>query len=90
MLTRRVGVQHLELVEDAVQAALAEALQMWPSDGPPDDPGAWLYRVVLADLHRRTGNLELATEHRGRALNAAPSEAVRQLIRRRAKAEPRG
>ncbi len=45
MLTRRVGARHLELVEDSVQAALLAALGAW-SEGPPDNPSAWLYRVA--------------------------------------------
>ena len=45
-LARKVGVHQLELVEDAVQAALAAALDAWPAKGTPDDPGAWLYRVA--------------------------------------------
>jgi RNA polymerase sigma-70 factor (ECF subfamily) len=46
VLVRRVGLAHLEAVEDAVQAALLAALAKWLSSGIPDDPGAWLYRVA--------------------------------------------
>jgi RNA polymerase sigma factor (sigma-70 family) len=46
VLARRVGVRHLEHVEDAVQAALATALTTWTTSGQPDDPGAWVYRVA--------------------------------------------
>lgn len=46
MLTRRVGVQHLELVEDAVQSALMAALVAWTEQALPNDPGAWLYRTA--------------------------------------------
>jgi predicted RNA polymerase sigma factor len=42
MLVRRVGLQQIELVEDAVQHALMKALSVWTRDGPPDDPGGWL------------------------------------------------
>jgi len=45
-LCRRVGVQHLEEVEDAVQAALLTGVETWPRDGCPDDAMAWLYRVA--------------------------------------------
>ena len=59
MLARRVGVQHIELVEDAVQSALMAALTAWSEQGRPDDPGAWLYRVaynrVIQDLRRTSG-----------------------------------
>ena len=59
VLTRKVGVRHLDIVEDAVQAALLSALTIWTAQGRPDDPGAWLYRVahnnLMGDL-RRTAN----------------------------------
>jgi RNA polymerase sigma-70 factor (ECF subfamily) len=55
ILSRRFGVHRMELCEDAAQTALLQATQSWPS-APPDDPGAWLYRVahnhVLSELRR--------------------------------------
>jgi RNA polymerase sigma-70 factor (ECF subfamily) len=55
MLVRRVGVTHLELVEDAVQHAMLAALSAWER-GVPDQPTAWLYRVahnkIVDDLRR--------------------------------------
>lgn len=45
-LTRRLGVQHLEAVEDAVQSALMSALESWTLAGLPDNPSAWLFRVA--------------------------------------------
>ncbi len=45
-LTRRVGVRHLERVEDAAQSALLTALQRWTVAGVPTHPSAWLYRVA--------------------------------------------
>jgi RNA polymerase sigma-70 factor (ECF subfamily) len=39
-LTRLLG--DIDLAEDAVQEALATALDRWPRDGVPDRPGAWL------------------------------------------------
>ncbi len=54
-LSRRVGVQHLDIVEDAVQSALMTALENWKA-GLPDSPSAWLFRVahnrVLSDLRK--------------------------------------
>jgi RNA polymerase sigma factor (sigma-70 family) len=32
--------------EDAVQEALLSAATSWPTDGVPDNPGGWLYRVA--------------------------------------------
>ena len=34
-LSRRVGVQHIEAVEDAVQSALMTALDVWTAAGLP-------------------------------------------------------
>jgi RNA polymerase sigma factor (sigma-70 family) len=45
--------------------------------------GSYLWDAVLGDLHRRAGNLEVARRHRERALASAPTEAVRDLLRRR-------
>src|SRR5437867_10428885 len=46
ILTRKVGIRHIDLVEDAVQTALMTALTSWVAKGLPEDPGAWLYRVA--------------------------------------------
>jgi len=40
ILTRVLG--DLELAEDAVQDAFAAALERWPRDGTPRNPGAWI------------------------------------------------
>ncbi|MEW5848045.1 MAG: sigma-70 family RNA polymerase sigma factor [Myxococcota bacterium] len=50
VLVRRVGLDHLELVEDAVQGALMAALTSWVAKGIPREPEAWLYRVALNNL----------------------------------------
>src|SRR5260370_30651384 len=44
VLTRSLGVRHLALVEDVVQAALVQALETWSRRGVPEDPAGWLYR----------------------------------------------
>ena len=63
MLTRRVGVRHSELVEDAVQSALMAALTAWTERGLPGDPSAWLYKVaynqLIQDLRRESGRLKI-------------------------------
>lgn len=55
ILSRRFGLHRMELCEDAAQTALLRATQTWGAQ-PPDDPGAWLYRVahnhVLDELRR--------------------------------------
>lgn len=45
--------------------------------------GTHLWAAVLADLHRRCGHRELAARHREAALAAAPTAAIRDLLRRR-------
>lgn len=45
-LVRRYGPARLEIVEDAVQGALAAALSTWAARGNPDNPSAWLARVA--------------------------------------------
>jgi RNA polymerase sigma-70 factor (ECF subfamily) len=46
VLTRSLGVRRLDLVEDIVQAALAQALETWSRRGVPEDPAGWLYRTA--------------------------------------------
>lgn len=45
--------------------------------------GSYLWDAVLGDLHRRAGHSEIAQQHRERALASAPTDAVRELLRRR-------
>ena len=45
--------------------------------------GSYLWDAVLGDLHRRAGHTEMARQHRERALGSAPTDAVRELLRRR-------
>ena len=66
VLTRTVGLRHLDVVEDAVQGALLTALTSWTAQGVPNDPGAWLYRVaynsLIDDLRRKTGRLRILAQ----------------------------
>jgi RNA polymerase sigma factor (sigma-70 family) len=64
-------VRDVGLAEDLAQEALVAALEQWPREGVPDNPGAWLMgtakhraidRLRRADVHRRT------TEELGREL----------------------
>jgi RNA polymerase sigma-70 factor, ECF subfamily len=50
-----------DAAEDAVQDAFAVALERWPRDGTPANPGAWITRVArnsAIDRFRRERNLE--------------------------------
>jgi len=55
----------VELAEDAVQEAFAAALERWPRDGAPANPGAWLLTTArnrAIDRIRREQNLRRKTE----------------------------
>jgi RNA polymerase sigma factor (sigma-70 family) len=66
------------LAEELAQDALVAALEQWPGDGVPRNPGAWLMTVAkrrAVDLFRRNRELRLKYAQIGRAL-AAGGEAV--------------
>jgi RNA polymerase sigma-70 factor (ECF subfamily) len=76
----------------ALNRALAVAELRGPESGLRDlerlAPPTWLegshlWSAALADLHARCGQVEAASQHRLIALELAPSEAVRELLRRR-------
>jgi RNA polymerase sigma-70 factor (ECF subfamily) len=73
-LTRRFGLVHLPLVEDAVQDALLEATRRWPFEGIPREPAAWLHTVArrkALDVLRRSAVLDRKVEAGGRGDAAA-------------------
>jgi RNA polymerase sigma-70 factor, ECF subfamily len=45
-LTRVLGPRHVALAEEAAQDALVKALQIWPHEGTPANPSAWLIQVA--------------------------------------------
>lgn len=45
-LTRILGPQHLDLVEDVVQDAMVQAARLWSYQGVPERPVAWLVQVA--------------------------------------------
>jgi RNA polymerase sigma-70 factor (ECF subfamily) len=62
-LARALG--DVQLAEDAVQDAFAAALERWPRDGAPANPGAWLLTTArnrAIDRIRRERTLERKTE----------------------------
>ena len=64
------------LAEDLAQDALVAALEQWPSDGVPGNPGAWLTAVArrrYIDGVRRAVAFERKVEELGRAA-ARPAE----------------
>lgn len=68
----------LDLAEDLAQDALVTALERWPVDGVPGNPGAWLMTTAkrrAVDTFRRSENLRRKTAelgHRMREEDAVP------------------
>src|SRR5437773_1652031 len=66
VLATLIGVLgDFELAEDALQDAIATALERWPRDGTPDNPGAWLVATArnrAIDRIRRERTLARKTE----------------------------
>ena len=58
-----------DLAEDAVQEAFSIALQRWPRDGVPDNPGAWITTTA-----RNRAIDRIRREQAGRAKTAAAEE----------------
>jgi RNA polymerase sigma factor (sigma-70 family) len=59
------------LAEDLAQDAVVAALEQWPADGVPRNPGAWLMTVAKrrgVDFFRRNSELEKKYAQMGRAL----------------------
>jgi RNA polymerase sigma-70 factor (ECF subfamily) len=50
--------------------------------------GSYLWAAVLADLHRRCGHDEVARRYRDSALSAAPTSALRDVLKRRLQVDP--
>lgn len=76
LLVRRVGLGRLELVEDAVQAAMLAAMTAWREE-VPREPRAWLYRVAhnhLVGVLRKEGGQRRILEELQEE-EVAPNEA---------------
>ncbi|MBV8461008.1 MAG: RNA polymerase sigma factor [Candidatus Eremiobacteraeota bacterium] len=77
-------VRDVGLAEDLAQDALVAALERWPQDGIPRNPGAWLLAVAkhrAIDQFRRYQRLERKRDDLGRALNSeAPAPDFADLI----------
>jgi RNA polymerase sigma factor (sigma-70 family) len=87
-LSRRAGMQNLEVVEDAVQTALLAGVASWTRGGLPDNPSAWLFRVaynhVIGELRRRGRADRLTGRYGGDASDAieeAPTAALAGDVR---------
>ena len=70
-------VRDVGVAEDLAQDALVTALERWPSDGVPDNPGAWLTATAkrrAIDLLRRRQALERKQEELGRSESGVVEE----------------
>jgi RNA polymerase sigma factor (sigma-70 family) len=66
-------VQDVGLAEDLAQDALVAALEKWPADGVPDNPGAWLMATAknrAIDRMRRQASFESKQEEIARETGA--------------------
>jgi len=67
LLVRRIGVQYLDSIEDAIQWAMAQALECWRKGETPSSPSAWLYQVayryLLSELKSTQRKSVLLAEH---------------------------
>ncbi|HET7573180.1 MAG TPA: sigma-70 family RNA polymerase sigma factor [Gaiellaceae bacterium] len=75
ILARVLG--DLDLAEDAVQDAFVRAAEVWPRDGVPRNPGAWIVATArnrAIDRIRRERTLERKTELLARAAAIPPDE----------------
>jgi RNA polymerase sigma-70 factor (ECF subfamily) len=82
VLATLIGVLgDFELAEDALQDAVATALERWPREGTPANPAAWLVAVArnrAIDRLRREQTLQRKTELLGRLAELAPPDAEKE------------
>ncbi|WP_184942814.1 RNA polymerase sigma factor [Kitasatospora kifunensis] len=75
-------VRDLDLAEELAQDALVAALEQWPAEGVPRNPGAWLMTTArrrAIDLVRREQRLAGKLDRFGRELAAEPVPGPEQL-----------
>jgi RNA polymerase sigma-70 factor (ECF subfamily) len=75
-------VRDVGLAEELAQDALVAALEQWPADGIPRNPGAWLMATAkhrAIDLLRRNKRLDLKHQELGRELGARQDMAASDL-----------
>ncbi len=79
-LTRKTG--DVGLAEDLAQEALVAALEQWPEEGVPQNPGGWLVRVAMRrgiDRWRRADRFAERAAEIGRDLQARQEEGPAAL-----------
>src|SRR3546814_6013758 len=76
----------LDLAEDLAQDALLAALEQWPRDGVPANPGAWLMTTAkrrAIDTFRRAETLRRRTAEIGNGLSEEDGKIGRASCRER-------
>jgi len=76
-------VRDIGLAEELAQDALVAALEHWPAEGVPDNPGAWLMRTAknrALDRLRREQNLAAKLEQIGTDLDAQQALVVPDFV----------
>ncbi|WP_409236882.1 RNA polymerase sigma factor [Streptomyces sp. PA5.6] len=71
-------VRDVGIAEELAQDALVAALEQWPAQGVPDNPGAWLMATArnrAVDLVRRRERYARKLAEVGRDLETAPAQA---------------
>lgn len=86
MLSRRIGLRHGQLIEDAVQSALMAAVETWPRTTVPENPSAWLFSVaknlLVGELRQRTRHERLLALHElGEASATGPTATLAGDVR---------
>ncbi|WP_141104160.1 RNA polymerase sigma factor, partial [Noviherbaspirillum denitrificans] len=76
-------VRDIGLAEELAQDALVAALEHWPKDGVPDNPGAWLMATAKNRALDRLRHIKLAEsklEQWGRELDALEASIVPDFV----------
>lgn len=85
-LVRQYDSVWFDGIEDAIQYALLKALELWPFQGVPEAPGAWLHLVAsrrLLDIIRRQDVRDRCSDEMWRESNVGmpePGEADVELM----------
>jgi RNA polymerase sigma factor (sigma-70 family) len=75
-------VRDISLAEELAQDALVSALEQWPNEGIPRNPGAWLMGTAkhrAIDLFRRNERLARKTEELGRDLESRQENSMAEF-----------
>src|SRR5688572_17603408 len=75
-------VRDVGLAEDLAHDALVAALEQWPREGIPRNPGAWLTAAAkrrAIDYFRRTKLIDRKHEQLARELDEAQEHAVKEI-----------